>query len=100
MLVPLACFNYMSMLDFSSSIIPTEYCFINIDNNYIAISIQVLIVAGGMGDKVSDLLSSTEKLTTGATAWTTVKPLPRKLYSVASVSMDNKVFITGKSGGV
>jgi N-acetylneuraminic acid mutarotase len=36
----------------------------------------------------------------GATAWTNVKPLPRTLYGVATVSMGNKIFVTGKYGGV
>ena len=45
-------------------------------------------------------LSSTEKMIIGATAWTTIKPLPRTLFGVATVSMDNKVFLTGKFGGV
>ena len=64
------------------------------------ISFQVLIVAGG-ANRVSvghsfTYLSSTEKMATGATGWTTIKPLPRKLFLAASVNMDNKIFLTGK----
>ena len=66
---------------------------------YISISIQVLIVAGGWDDGYTPL-SSTEKMTTGATAWTTIKPLPRTLYGMASVSLDNMIILTGKCGSV
>ena len=61
----------------------------------IAISLQVLIVAGGYDDSKNPL-SSTEKMTTGATAWTTVKSLPRALAGVATVSLDNSIILTGK----
>ena len=56
--------------------------------------LQVLIVAGGHNGWT--YISSTEKLTIGGTAWTTVKPLPYSLAGQASVSMDNRVFIIGK----
>jgi len=55
---------------------------------------KVLLVAGGEG------LSSTEKLLTGpgvTASWITAKPLPRKLYFVASVSARNAVYIIGGS---
>merc|ERR1719186_1772130 len=55
---------------------------------------KVLLVAGGIAMN-QELLSSTEKMNIGATAWTTIKPLPRTLFGVATVSMDNKVFLTG-----
>ena len=64
----------------------------------ISLSLQVLIVAGGLCD--SNLLSSTEKLNTGATAWTTIKPLPRKLWGVATVSLDKSIVLLGKVGMV
>jgi len=57
----------------------------------------VLIVAGGdSGNSIKDHLhSSTEKLVVGASSWTRAGSLPRTLSWVASVSMDNTVFITG-----
>ena len=63
---------------------------------YITIYLQVLIVAGGResGNKYTPL-SSTEKLTTGATAWTSIRHLPRTLAFVASVSIGNKIFLAG-----
>ena len=64
--------------------------------------LQVLIVAGGLGGQDGSYtpISSTEKMTTGATAWTTINPLPRTLWGVATVSMDNSIILTGKCGGV
>ena len=53
---------------------------------------QVLVVAGGY----VSLSLSTEKLTIGDDAWTYGNPLPRKIWGVATVSLDNKVFLTGK----
>ena len=63
---------------------------------------QVLLVAGGWGgvSGVFGPLDSTEKLVIGAAAWTTVKPLPRKLYWVASINNDNQIFLFGKHGGL
>jgi hypothetical protein len=59
-------------------------------------------VAGGR-DSIPDyhtltdkLISSTEKLTIGDDAWIYGNPLPRKIWGVATVSLDNKVFLTGK----
>merc|ERR1719186_1341026 len=64
---------------------------------------MVLIVTGGStGNDDFDYthpLSSTEKLTTGATAWTTINPLPRTLAGVATVSMDNSIFLLGGFDG-
>merc|ERR1719427_2482067 len=59
---------------------------------------MVLIVAGG-ADASSTPLSSTEKMTTGATAWTTINPLPRTLYGMATVSMDNSIILLGGYDG-
>merc|ERR1719186_698023 len=59
---------------------------------------MVLIVAGGQYNSYT-LLSSTEKMTTGATAWTTINPLPRTLYWVATVSMDNSIILSGGHDG-
>merc|ERR1719427_303298 len=59
---------------------------------------MVLIIAGGQDDSYGGpAISSTEKMTTGATAWTTINPLPRTLYNVATVSMDNSIILLGGS---
>merc|ERR1719186_1764815 len=57
----------------------------------------VLLVAGGEDDKYYRL-SSTEKMTIGATAWTTTNPLPRTLYSMATVSMEKSIIVLGGTG--
>jgi len=63
---------------------------------------QVLIAAGGELDNAyrsnEPPLSSSEKLVTGSTAWIATKPLPRILTEMASVSMNNKVYILGGEG--
>ena len=59
----------------------------------------MLVVAGGR-DNIYNYLSSTEKMTNGARRWTFSKSLPRTLAGVASISMDNKIYLTGKCGGV
>eukprot|EP00092_Neocalanus_flemingeri_P014269 GFUD01015389.1.p1 GENE.GFUD01015389.1~~GFUD01015389.1.p1 ORF type:complete len:233 (-),score=66.78 GFUD01015389.1:58-693(-) len=55
---------------------------------------MVLVVAGGVDDDYNPL-SSTEQLTMGGTAWTTAKSLPRALMSMATVSMNNQIYILG-----
>jgi len=62
---------------------------------------KVLLVAGGdSGNTIkSHYHTSTEKLVIGATSWTKVSPLPTRLAWVASVSLDNTVFITGGEYG-
>ena len=52
-----------------------------------------MIVAGGTADLQG--LYSTEILTMGAKAWTTVTPLPRYLKYPRMVTLNNKVYITG-----
>lgn len=61
---------------------------------------MVLLVVGGF-DGSKDF-SSTETMTIGATGWTTIKPLPRALHgtTVAIVTIDNKIFLTGGQSGV
>jgi len=59
---------------------------------------MVLFVAGGY-DASYNHIKSTEKMTAGATAWTTTNPLPRRLSMVATVSMDNSILIGGDTGG-
>ena len=54
---------------------------------------RVMIVAGGSGTFPG--YDSTEILTMGAKAWTTVTPLPRYLEGPRMVTLDNKVYITG-----
>jgi len=58
---------------------------------------MVLIIAGGKGAYYP--LSSTEKLTAGATAWTIINPLPRTLSAMATVQLDNTIMLTGGHDG-
>ena len=60
----------------------------------IIVFIQVLIVAGGLSMN-REVLSSTERMTIGAAAWTTVNALPRALYDMASLRVGNLVYLTG-----
>lgn len=60
---------------------------------------SVLLVAGGRGGDYSNIIASTEKLPKGASVWITVEPLPRAMIAMASVSLHNKVFITGGGRG-
>jgi len=65
--------------------------------SYYSSGTKVIIVVGGL--HYDTHLSSTEKMTTGATAWTTINPLPRTLYGVSTVSLDNSIILTGGSDG-
>merc|ERR1719186_135094 len=58
---------------------------------------MVLIIAGGQGAYYP--LSSTEKITPGATAWTMFNPLPRTLCAMATVQLDNTIMLTGGHDG-
>ena len=60
--------------------------------------LQVYLVVGGYSVAQSGLISSTETLVSGYTAWTTVSSLelPLPTNCMASVSLDNKIFIMGK----
>ena len=49
------------------------------------------LVAGGQ----NTLTSSTELLVQGAAAWTEAGPLPRKMYGLRTVSINNAVIATG-----
>jgi len=63
---------------------------------------MVFLVTGGRGGYYSystSILASTELLTAGAAAWQTAEPLPRPMISMATVSMNNTVFVTGGGGG-
>ena len=64
--------------------------------------LKVLIVAGGYGppapfDPVDSTHDSTEKLLllTG-NEWTAASSLPRRSFNMASVSLNNKVYLVGK----
>ena len=54
---------------------------------------QVLLVAGGYGDK---RLSSTEILVTLAGGWRTVGQLPTAVYGLRGATLDNTVYMTGE----
>ena len=61
----------------------------------------MFLVTGGRGGYNSystSILASTELLTAGAAAWQTAEPLPRPMISMATVSMNNTVFVTGTTG--
>ena len=60
---------------------------------FIIFLIQVLIIAGGEMNK--EALSSTERMAIGAAAWTSMNALPRALYAIALVTVDNLVYLTG-----
>jgi len=55
---------------------------------------KVLIVAGGQNGGTIPT-ASTEKFVLGSTAWSSISPLPRGLYGLASVSLDSGILVTG-----
>ena len=55
---------------------------------------SVIIVTGGGSHGQS--LATTEILTEGSLAWQEEQPLPLALQGIGAVSLDNKVFITGR----
>ena len=59
--------------------------------------VQVYLVAGGWAFNSGPyILDSTEVLTHGAQAWSYAGPLPRALYGLRAVSIDNTVISTGE----
>jgi len=56
---------------------------------------KVYLVAAGVGDYVSDHLSSTELLYDDGLSWVTGQPLPRTLSAPASVSLEGYVLLLG-----
>ena len=64
--------------------------------------LKVLIVAGGCGphapfDPVDSTHDSTEKLLLlPGNEWTAASSLPRRSFNMASVSLNNKVYLVGK----
>jgi len=63
-------------------------------SSYLSDGTMVLIVAGGLSMN-REVLSSTERMTIGSAAWTTVNALPRTLYDMASLTVGNLVYLTG-----
>ena len=62
--------------------------------------VQVYLVAGGFyvdENYVRTYLASTEILTNGGSRWMDVEPLPSGAIGLQGVSVDNKIFMTGKS---
>ena len=58
------------------------------------------LVAGGFyvdENYVRTYLASTEILTNGGSRWMDVDPLPSGAIGLQGVSVDNKIFMTGKS---
>ena len=58
------------------------------------------LVAGGFyvdENYVRTYLASTEILTNGGSRWMDVEPLPSGAIGLQGVSVDNKIFMTGKS---
>ena len=58
----------------------------------------MLLVAGGVGDN-SVHLSSTEQLNEESASWKTTTSLPRAVYGVVGISLDNTVYMTGEYNG-
>ena len=57
------------------------------------------LVAGGFyvdDDFVSNYLDSTEIYTDGGSSWVDAEPLPQGAIGLQGVSVDNKIFMTGK----
>ena len=55
----------------------------------------MFLVTGGQFTTV-DNLSSTEVLKKGSDRWTFVGNLPREMWSLSAVSVDNTIILTGK----
>ena len=55
------------------------------------------LVTGGYsgGYSKTDLMSSTETLVEGASAWTFIGELPVAMYGLRAVSLNNKILIIG-----
>ena len=55
---------------------------------------KVLLVAGG-ADQRASTSTSTEVLTPGSDTWTLATPLPKARSSLAGVTIDNRLYMTG-----
>ena len=53
------------------------------------------MVAGGLGS-TNNYLSSTEVLTMDSHAWSMATPLPRAVSGVRGVTLDGRLYMTGK----
>ena len=56
-------------------------------------AIQVFLVTGGYND---GKLSSTEVLKDGDLSWTTVGNLPKAVWGIRGVSLNNRIIMTGE----
>ena len=62
---------------------------------------RVLLVAGGRQSATSSqFLTSVELLVVGHSAWRSATPLPVGIKAAAAATIDNTVFITGRSSHV
>ena len=55
---------------------------------------QVYVVLGGL-DTNYEKTSSTEQLRRGDSSWRQSRPLPRPLFALAAVTLDNIIYFTG-----
>ena len=58
-------------------------------------AIQVFLVTGGV-NYVVGRLPSTEVLKDGDSSWTTVGNLPRAVFDIRGVSLNNRIIMTGR----
>ena len=58
----------------------------------------MLLVAGGV-DSNLNMLSSTEQLVGESASWKTTTSLPRAVYGVVGISLDNTLYMTGGYNG-
>ena len=55
----------------------------------------MFLVAGGVDGLGSGLISSTELLPRGSSAWVTVNNLPRKMYGGRGATLGTDLYMTG-----
>ena len=60
----------------------------------LSLVIQVFLVTGGFGG--GNYLSSTEILTEGDSSWTIVGNLPKAVWGIRGVSLNNRIIMTGE----
>ena len=61
------------------------------------INFQIYLVAGGFENYGEGFRSSTELLVKDGVAWTLYEnSLPSRMYDVASVSLNNEIFLSGQ----
>ena len=54
-----------------------------------------MVVGGGYYGPFMQKMRSTEILSLGSTAWRTTAPLPMSIWSIGSVSINNKIYFIG-----